>query len=100
MSKGRCRHCRKLKILPAKGLCYPCYTRPSIAKMYAPAKRGPRKQTGDMSRFSPNRKWHKQGRMPESPTQYAPGSDEKMEVMRQRVERGEMPHHPKDARSR
>jgi len=38
------------------------------------------------------------GLRPGEPTQSRPGSEEKIEIMRQRVARGELPCHPKDKR--
>lgn len=37
------------------------------------------------------------GKMPSEPTHYAPGSPEKIAVMRDRASRGEKLHHPEDA---
>jgi hypothetical protein len=42
--------------------------------------------------------WNKPMLPPSVPTQARPGSAEKIEIMRQRVERGEAPCHPLDAR--
>lgn len=38
------------------------------------------------------------GRLPSCPTSALPGTAEKVEVMRQRVERGELAFHPADAK--
>ncbi len=58
-----------------------------------------RPHKGDLNRFA-IRGVPDGTKMPDNPTDALPGSKAKAAVMRKRLERGEHPHHPLDARDR
>lgn len=74
-----------------KGLCCSCYQNLEIRERY-PRLRRPKSTTHVLGNgLTP-------GRVPSYPTSAMPGTAIKAMVMRLRLERGENPHHPKDAR--
>lgn len=95
-----CAHCKERKNIIARGCCSTCYHNPAIVKNYPKQNRGPKKgfrHVGDMKWFRPKQLGEKRGRMPDEPTTALPGTEEKMMVMRARLERGEHLYHPRDA---
>ncbi len=86
---ARCKHCDLLRKVRCRGLCQACYDRPEIRILHGPISpcgwRG--LANGYRSRL----------REPE-PTTHLPGTPEKVEVMRARVERGEHLYSPHDAK--
>jgi len=85
---GPRRHCGREGKLRPRRLCTPCYedkaVREKHAGGFAPGYEGTRQRPGR--------------RLPAEPTTALPGTPEKVEVLRQRAARGEILHHPDDAR--
>ena len=103
----RCIRCKSTRRIKSRGLCKRCWRDEAIRESCGkPDQRiGPRSKR-TKKRIAAGRKrgqrliddGTKQGRVPLWPTDALPGTEEKMDVMRLRLERGEMPHHPGDAR--
>jgi hypothetical protein len=83
-----CRHCQKNKCVRPRGLCWNCYYTPAIRDLFGPISKFGRRGPGNVNSVS---------RMPAVPTSASSGSDEKVEVMAGRAERGERLFHPADA---
>lgn len=103
----RCRRCNSTRKIKSRGLCKRCWRNKSIRDLFGDAdKRFKARSKRTKQRMAAWRKrgerldddGTKAGKVPASPTTAAPGTAEKVEVMRQRVERGEMPCHPMDAK--
>lgn len=80
-----CKHCAKKRANRPRGLCWGCYHAPGVKCLY---KRRFVATIEDL--IIPTR-------MP-TPTTAMPGSPEKIEILRQRVEAGEFLFHPMDAK--
>lgn len=78
--RPRCLHCRVWPANRARGLCCRCYD-------HAPRVR-PRTPEADVMGRRP---------LPRTPTTYAPGTVEKLDVLADRASRREALHHPLDA---
>lgn len=91
--RPRCRHCQCRVANRARGLCYPCYSDTAIRDLYQPNEIAQRYANGGKARPDVN------GRrpLPRTPTAYAPGTLEKIDVMADRASRREAIHHPLDA---
>ena len=87
-SGERCVHCRERPACRARQMCWTCYYTPGLRGRYRVAHRASRK--GEAADFTGP------GREPAAATEAAPGSEEKMRVMEDRVSRGEKLHHPQD----
>ena len=84
--RRKCRHCGAVGVSRPRGLCGVCYYIPSIRRVY------PQMQRQD----------HEGYRVPQKmpvPTCVLPGPA-KIAVLADRYERGELLHHPRDARHR
>lgn len=82
-----CRHCSRDRANRSRGLCWACFERPAVRAKYAPA----RHRRGAAPDF------YGRAPLPESPTDAAPGSPEKVAVMAERASRGRALFHPRDA---
>lgn len=91
-----CRHCRRDIRLIGRKLCQTCYKCESIRSRYPVKVRIKVKREKFVRTGSGVSEHH---RMPSYPTSAPPGSRLKAAVMQRRLERGEHPHHPRDARS-
>lgn len=85
---GPCVHCGRRVGDRPRGLCAACYYVPALRQRYAVR---PSKFNAQGSGLVPPT------RPPAVPTEALPGTPEKVEVMRQRLERGEALYHPEDA---
>jgi len=86
----RCQHCGRNKQNRPRGLCWTCYYIPGVRERYPFVEhRGSRRGAlgGDFNGRGP---------MPLEPTAAAPGTPEKMAVLRMRAAKGEQLFHPKD----
>src|SRR5262249_21075557 len=83
-----CRHCQKVKSNRPRGLCWSCYYRPGVRDLYPSTSKFARRGVAD---------FNGRHRLPEEPTDAAPGSEEKIQILMQRAERGEALWHPLDA---
>lgn len=81
-----CLHCNLRKINRPRNLCWPCYYSP-IRNLYPAKGRKPNRGNGQSEGFA----------TPE-PTMALPGTPEKIEVLAQRIARGERLFHAQDAR--
>ena len=84
-----CRHCRQRYSCRPRGLCWPCFGDPAVRDLYPTAitrtsRRGVGNEAGG---YVP----------PSEPTDAAPGTPEKIEVLAERAGRGESLWHPGDA---
>jgi len=88
-----CKHCDR-EFVPGsvarkpRGLCTRCYKRPEVVAKYPPL---PGSYYGVTVEGD--------GRSPKVPTHHLPGTPGKIEVMRQRAERGETLFHPLDGQA-
>lgn len=94
--KGKmCRHCEARKACRARGLCWTCSLDKNVRSLYPTGNKFGIWAEGE------NLVRHEDdviGRMlPAHPTHHKPGTADKIEIMRQRDERGELLHHPLDA---
>ena len=90
LSLPPCKHCGQREARRARGLCQACYYTPAAREQY-PADR--RNQFG---LFKPNKILPKEG-FDYIATDCPPGSEDKIEAMRARAERGLPTCHPNDA---
>lgn len=82
-----CRHCRKSVVTRPRGLCWTCYYRPGVKEKYPSTSKYARHGEGNTTGPHP---------LPASPTRAVPGSAEKLQVLAERVRRGELLFHPAD----
>ncbi len=88
MPRLTCRHCRRSKPCRPRGLCHVCYYTPGVRELY-PTVCSPCSRRGVLDFYgTPPR--------PGSPTNAAPGSEEKVAVLAKRAAHGEALHHPDD----
>lgn len=83
-----CRHCGNVRILRPRQLCWTCYYNPAIAKLYP-----------DTNHWTAGAKLEHSGKnppLPEKWTNARPGSEEKIQILTGRADRGEQLFHPKD----
>jgi hypothetical protein len=85
--KPLCRHCRAEPATRPRGLGWKCYYRPGVKEQYP---------TATLTKWLPGVPTVSAGRLPE-PTTARPGTDEKVQVMAQRAEKGFALYHPADA---
>jgi hypothetical protein len=76
-----CRHCARGKVNRPRGLCWGCYYAPGVKSLYPTDPKYGRRGAGNGNGRRP---------LPAAPTTAAPGTPEKVEVMRQRAERNEV----------
>lgn len=84
---GTCRHCGRGRCLERRSLCQRCYLEPDVRPLYPPESRRGRQVHGEPHSLP----------TPAAPTDARPGSEERIEAMRLRYERGEHIRHPADA---
>ncbi len=84
----RCRHCRKAPVSRPRGLCFRCYYRPGVKKMFPPLLQA--RFVSKLADFSGL------GKLPPCPTSAAPGTPEKVAVLAQRAQAGCRLFHPED----
>ncbi len=84
----RCRNCNKGKVCRPRGLCWPCYYAPGVRDRYPSTSKYARRSYGNYFRTGP---------LP-TPTDAAPGSEEKLRVLESRAAAGEQLHSPLDAK--
>lgn len=82
-----CRHCGGTGTPRPRGLCWTCYYTPGVRDLYPSTSIFARRGVLDCGRELP------------VPTLAPPGSAEKIHVLECRAARGELLHHPRDARS-
>lgn len=87
--KARCRHCHRPKVNRPLGLCWSCYYKPGIRKLYPSTSKFAQRGVGNVTGSAP---------LPDSPTQALPGSKEKVQVMRARAMSNQALWHPGDAK--
>ena len=86
--KRKCRHCRHPKVTRPRGLCWRCYAEPGVRDQYqSTSKFAARPDVRDSYSTRP---------LPATPTTAQPGSQAKVQVLRERAARGEALHHPLD----
>jgi hypothetical protein len=84
------RHCVRRKVHRPRGLCWDCFYTPEVRALYPPAhSKYNRRGVGNIAGAAP---------LPEAPTTAAPGTPEKIAVMRDRAELKRAVFHPADAR--
>ena len=81
----RCKHCNTRWGYRPRGLCKVCYYNLSIRKLYKPK----------TTNRSPLTDFNSKGRRCK-PTNAVPGSEEKIQVLCKRAEKGQQLFHPKD----
>jgi hypothetical protein len=91
----RCRHCRRRKRCRPRGLCFTCHRRPEVRAKY-PVGSAAGANAIYAKRAEPDT--NRQKPLPAEPTDAPPGSEEKMQVMRERLRAGFQLHHPGDRR--
>jgi hypothetical protein len=74
-----CLHCRKLRLIHCRGLCWRCYHIPRVARLYDPANQ-----------------CRRGSRLPDEPTSALPGTPEKVAVLEERMRQGVALWHPRD----
>lgn len=82
-----CIHCKKRKIARSRRLCVPCFNDKDIRERYPITSKFARRGAGIDNHGE---------KLPASTTDESPGSDEKIKVMIERLERGESLFHPDD----
>ncbi|MBY0525072.1 MAG: hypothetical protein K2R98_16830 [Gemmataceae bacterium] len=85
----QCRHCNQAHVTRPRGLCWSCYYKPGVRGLYPSTSKFARRGAGLVS--------HRH-RAPTRATTAAPGSEEKIAVMMERLERGESLFHEDDPR--
>ena len=83
-----CLLCGQTKPHKSRNLCLACYQRPESEPLKIETRHRVERDTNSL--MSPTG-------LPDHPTHHLPGSNEKMEVMAQRVQDGREIHHPDDA---
>jgi hypothetical protein len=84
-----CRHCRRLAVRHARGLCQPCYRDPCVRKLF-PALRPTRRPPQFVGAADDLE-------IARLPTHYPPGSEGKIAVLAARCAAGLPLFHPADA---
>ncbi|HKA07074.1 MAG TPA: hypothetical protein VKD71_07430 [Gemmataceae bacterium] len=82
-----CRHCLRSRVNRPRGLCWSCYYRPGVREQYPSTSKFARRGLGNFCGAAP---------LPAIATQAAPGSEEKIAVLSQRVQNGQSLWHPND----
>lgn len=88
-SERECAHCKCTRKIHARDLCKKCYRVLEIRFMYSTHLKRNRSEIPDSYGERP---------LPSEPTQYLPGTEEKIRVMAERAIRGEQLFHPDDAK--
>lgn len=86
--KPRCRHCQRRKVNRPRGLCFTCYYSPGVRALWPITSKYARRGVLDFNGGY---------RLDDTPTNAAPGSIEKIGVMRDRIRRRVSLFHPLDA---
>ena len=84
-----CRHCGYMNAYMPKQLCWRCFHDPEIVKLYSPLRVRARRALEPVN---------VKLLTPDESTVAEPGTEEKIAVMRERLERGESCFHPDDPR--
>lgn len=84
MVYGICRNCSRYAISRPRKLCWTCYYTPGVKERFP-------KETSDAFIVDNTTK-----PLPKEPTMARPGTEEKIQVFRERIMRGEHLHHPDD----
>lgn len=82
-----CRHCEIRPVNRPRGLCWTDYYAPGVKELYPSTSKYARRGVGNFAGCAP---------LPPKPTTAAPGTPEKIAVLRQRAELGLQLHHPHD----
>lgn len=82
-----CRHCGRPKVNRPRGLCWSCYWTPGVRDLYPSTSKYARRSMRD---------FYGNHRLPETPTNADPGSEEKLRVMEGRCRLGVSLFHPRD----
>ncbi len=82
-----CRHCHRAYSVRPRGLCWSCYYKPGVRERYPPVTEFACRRQDD---------FHGGHELPDRPTEAAPGSDEKITVLAERVLARRRLHHPRD----
>jgi ribosomal protein L37E len=82
-----CRHCGRSPINRPRGLCWRCYYTPQVRRLYPRRSFLPKAMRERSSRYP----------LPPYPTRARPGTEEKINVLRQRVRQRWQLWHPRDA---
>lgn len=85
-----CRHCRTKHVSRPRGLCSGCYYQPGVPQQYP--------STSIYARIGIHARRTGVQSVPTEPTEAEPGSEEKIQILEARAERGERLHHPDDRR--
>jgi AMMECR1 domain-containing protein len=83
-----CRHCRFGPVNRPRGLCWSCYNTPGVREQYPSTSKYGRHGIGNFNGRTP---------LPAVPTDAAPGSPEKLEVLIERAQNRQSLWHPEDA---
>jgi hypothetical protein len=83
-----CKHCHQKRVNRPRGLCWSCYYAPGIKNLHPSTSKYGRRGEGRLNLQ----------RLPCEPTDAAPGSPEKLEILAERARRNESLWHPMDAR--
>ncbi len=83
-----CRHCHRAPISRPRRLCWSCYYRPGVRELYPSTSKFGRRGVGNFYGTRP---------LPAFPTNAAPGSPEKIEVLAERAQLKLNLWHPDDA---
>lgn len=84
-----CRHCHAKKQNRPRGLCWRCFYTPGVKELFPSTSKYARRGLPNFCGPAP---------LDPEPTAAAPGSPEKLKVIRRRARRGLACFHPKDAR--
>jgi hypothetical protein len=83
-----CRHCQKSKVNRPRGLCWSCYYTPGVRELYPSTSKFARRGVGD---------FNGKARLPGAPTDWPPGSPEKVTILEERARLKVSLWHPDDA---
>lgn len=83
---AQCLHCHRKRFIKARGLCFSCWAIPSILVRYPACTKFNSRNVGLTGHGAPE------------PTDAMPGSEEKIEVLAMRAEKGQAMHHKDDAK--
>jgi len=85
-----CRHCQKVKANRPRGLCWSCYYTPGVREKFPSTSKFARRGVSD---------FNGKIRLPATPTDAEPGSEEKLRILEERARLGLSLFHPEDARA-
>jgi hypothetical protein len=83
-----CRHCNKVRSNRPRGLCWSCYYKPGVREQYPSTSKFARRGVSDFNGLATPAA---------QPTQAAPGTPEKVDVLAERARLGLSLWHPHDA---